>query len=79
HQRRDGAQILKLDQHLTLASDSMTLHLDGLDLSVEEGAEVAAGDPLGTVFGEAASLGGLRVQLCSVAGLEPPLFATPRT
>ncbi|TBE94755.1 aminotransferase [Rhizobium leguminosarum] len=67
------------DQHLTLASDSMTLHLDGLDLSVEDGAEVAAGDPLGAVFGEAASLGGLRVQLCSVAGLEPPLFATPRT
>ena len=66
------------DQHLTLAGDGMTLHLDGLDLSVEDGAEVGAGDPLGVVFGEASSLGGLRVQLCSVAGLEPPLFATPR-
>lgn len=66
------------DQHLTLVGDNMTLHLDGLDLSVEDGAEIAAGDPLGTVFGEAPSLGGLRVQLCSVAGLEPPLFASPR-
>ncbi|AHG47693.1 hypothetical protein RLEG12_32445 [Rhizobium leguminosarum bv. trifolii CB782] len=66
------------DQHLTLTSDSMTLHLDGLDLSVEDEAEIAAGDPLGTVVGEASSLGGLRVQLCRVAGLEPPLFATPR-
>ncbi|MBX5198494.1 aminotransferase [Rhizobium sp. NZLR10] len=66
------------DQHLTLTSDSMTLHLDGLDLSVENEAEVAGGDPLGTVVGEVSSLGGLRVQLCSVAGFEPPLFATPR-
>ncbi|PDT03959.1 hypothetical protein CO666_12500 [Rhizobium chutanense] len=66
------------DQHLTLTGDSVTLHLDGLDLSVEDQAEIAAGDPLGTVVGEASSLGGLRVQLCSVAGLEPPLFATPR-
>ncbi|ARM86611.1 aminoglycoside phosphotransferase protein [Rhizobium sp. CIAT894] len=65
------------DQHLTLTGDSMTLRLDGLDLAVEDGAEMAAGDPLGTVVGEATSLGGLRVQLCSVAGLEPPLFATP--
>ncbi|RUL96939.1 aminotransferase [Rhizobium chutanense] len=66
------------DQHLTLTGDSMTLHLDGLGLSVEDGAEITAGDPLGTVVGEASSLGGLRVQLCSVAGLEPPLFSTPR-
>lgn len=66
------------DQHLTLTGDGMTLHLDGLDLSVEDGAEVAGGEPLGAVVGEASSLGGLRVQLCSIAGLEPPLFATPR-
>ncbi|MBB4194039.1 4-aminobutyrate aminotransferase-like enzyme/Ser/Thr protein kinase RdoA (MazF antagonist) [Rhizobium aethiopicum] len=66
------------DQHLTLTDDSMTLHLDGLDPLVEDGAVLAAGDPLGSVFGEASSLGGLRLQLCSVASLEPPLFATPR-
>ncbi|MBX4899398.1 aminotransferase [Rhizobium bangladeshense] len=70
------------DQHLTLSDDSMTLHLDGLDPliegGVEDGAVLAAGDPLGSVFGEASSLGGLRLQLCSVAGLEPPLFARPR-
>ncbi|MGZ2481644.1 4-aminobutyrate aminotransferase-like enzyme/Ser/Thr protein kinase RdoA (MazF antagonist) [Rhizobium pisi] len=66
------------DQHLTLAGDNMTLHLDGLDAAVEDGTEVAGGDPLGAVVGEVSSLGGLRVQLCSVAGLEPPLFATPR-
>ncbi|MFS8143996.1 hypothetical protein ATY78_08770 [Rhizobium sp. R635] len=66
------------DQHLTLAGENVTLHLDGLDAAVVDGAEVAAGDPLGVVFGEAPSLGGLRVQLCSVAGLEPPLFAAPR-
>ncbi|WP_064693404.1 aminotransferase [Rhizobium aegyptiacum] len=66
------------DQHLTLAGENMTLHLDGLDPLIEDGAVLAAGDPLGSVFGEASSLGGLRLQLCSVAGLEPPLFATPR-
>ncbi|PDT17025.1 hypothetical protein CO670_09835 [Rhizobium sp. J15] len=66
------------EQHLALTSQNMTLHLDGLDAAIEDGAEVAAGDPLGAVFGEASSLGGLRVQLCSIAGLEPPLFAAPR-
>ncbi|OWV81078.1 hypothetical protein ATY77_22815 [Rhizobium sp. R634] len=66
------------EQHLTLTSENMTLHLDGLDAAVEDGAEVAAGDALGAVFGESPSLGGLRVQLSSIAGLEPPLFATPR-
>ena len=70
------------DQHLTLTSETMTLHLDGLTPSieggVEDGAVLAAGDPLGSVSGEASSLGGLRLQLCTVAGLEPPLFATPR-
>ncbi|ANL32389.1 MULTISPECIES: aminotransferase [Rhizobium] len=66
------------DQHLTLTCETMTLHLDGLDPSIEDGAVLAAGDPLGSVSGEASSLGGLRLQLCNVAGLEPPLFATPR-
>ncbi|MBX5218397.1 aminotransferase [Rhizobium sp. NLR9a] len=66
------------DQHLTLTDDSTTLHLDGLDPLVENGAVLAAGDPLGSVFGEVSSLGGLRLQLCSIAGLEPPLFAMPR-
>ncbi|ARO28248.1 aminoglycoside phosphotransferase protein [Rhizobium sp. NXC14] len=70
------------DHHLTLTDESMTLHLDGLapfiEGGVEDGTVLAAGDPLGSVFGETSSLGGLRLQLCSVVGLEPPLFSTPR-
>ena len=55
----------------------MKLHIDGIDLSVEDGSEIAAGQTLGTVSGETSSLGGLRLQLCSIAGFEPPLFSTP--
>jgi 4-aminobutyrate aminotransferase-like enzyme len=65
------------NQHLVLIGEKISLHLDGIDPSVEDGAEVEPGQDLGSVSGEASSLGGLRVQLCSVAGLEPPLFSAP--
>ncbi|OWK26257.1 hypothetical protein AJ87_02635 [Rhizobium yanglingense] len=58
--------------------DGINLHLDGLDLSVEDGAEVEQGQIIGTVSGEASSLGGLRIQFCTVPALEPPLFAAPQ-
>lgn len=65
------------NQHLVLIGEKISLHLDGIDPSVEDGAEAEPGRELGRVSGEASSLGGLRVQLCSVAGLEPPLFSAP--
>ncbi len=66
------------NHHLVLIGDGINLHLDGLDLSVEDGAEVEQGQIIGTVSGEASSLGGLRIQFCTVPALEPPLFAAPQ-
>ncbi|TCL72027.1 aminotransferase [Rhizobium sp. BK251] len=62
-------------QHLVLVGTQVCLHLDGLDCTFVEGAEVARGEPLGSVAGEPGSIGGLRVQLCRVATIEPPLFS----
>lgn len=62
------------NQHLALVGEAVTLHLDGLDLSLEDGAEVEAGQSIGVVSGEASSLGGLRVQLSRLSSAEPPLF-----
>ena len=72
-----AGRITWYDQHLVLTGGDMKLHIDGIDLSVEDGSEIAAGQTLGTVSGERSSLGGLRLQLCSIAGFEPPLFSTP--
>lgn len=65
------------NHHLVLIGEGISLHLDGVDLSVEDGVEMTQGQIMGTVSGEPSSLGGLRVQLCTVPGLEPPLFASP--
>jgi 4-aminobutyrate aminotransferase-like enzyme/Ser/Thr protein kinase RdoA (MazF antagonist) len=66
------------DGHLVLTNTGMNLHIDGIDLSVEDGSEVSAGQDIGKVSGDASSLGGLHIQLCRASGFEPPLFATPR-
>ncbi|WP_160010864.1 aminotransferase [Rhizobium sp. 18055] len=65
------------NHHLVLAGEAISLHLDGLDLAVEDGAELEAGQTIGTVSGEPSSLGGLRVQLSTLKGAEPPLFCIP--
>jgi 4-aminobutyrate aminotransferase-like enzyme/Ser/Thr protein kinase RdoA (MazF antagonist) len=65
------------NHHLVLAGEAISLHLDGLDLAVEDGADLEAGQAIGTVSGEPSSLGGLRVQLSTFKGNEPPLFCTP--
>ena len=65
------------DHHLVLAGEGASLHLDGLDLVAADGAEVEAGQAIGTVSGEPSSLGGLRVQLSTLRGAEPPLFCVP--
>jgi 4-aminobutyrate aminotransferase-like enzyme/Ser/Thr protein kinase RdoA (MazF antagonist) len=65
------------NHHLILIADGINLHLDGLDLSAEDGVFVEQGQALGTVSGEPSSLGGLRIQLCTLQGLEPPLFCAP--
>lgn len=71
-------QVQWKNQHFVLIGESISLHLDGIDTEIEDGTQVERGAALGTVFGEASSLGGLRIQLCTVAGVEPPLFAAPR-
>lgn len=65
------------NHHLVLEGADISLHLDGLDPSVEDGAELEAGQAIGVVSGEQGSLGGLRVQLSTLKGAEPPLFCTP--
>ncbi len=64
------------NHHLTLVGEGVSLHLDGLELDVEAGSTVQAGDVMGTVSGEASSLGGLRVQLSTLQGGDVPLFCT---
>jgi 4-aminobutyrate aminotransferase-like enzyme/Ser/Thr protein kinase RdoA (MazF antagonist) len=61
-------------QHLMLTAGDVNLHLDGVDSSLEEEAEIAVGERLGIVSGEEPSIGGLRVQLCRTPLLLPPLF-----
>ncbi len=72
-----AARITWHNHHLVLAGEAVSLHLDGLDPSVEDGAELEAGQEIGAVSGEAGSLGGLRVQLSTLKGAEPPLFSAP--
>lgn len=67
---RDGARTL-------LTGQEVTLYLEGLDAVHESGMPVEAGEPLGTVAGEAGRFGHLAIQLCAGSGLVPPLFATP--
>ena len=62
------------DQHLVLDGEGISLHLDGVDCALEENAEIAAGEALGTIAGEADSIGGLRLQLCRSSTMLPPLF-----
>jgi 4-aminobutyrate aminotransferase-like enzyme/Ser/Thr protein kinase RdoA (MazF antagonist) len=68
--------IHRVDQHLVLVGEAMSLHLDGVDCSLDEGAELGPGGAIGTIASEGSAVGGLRVQLCRVQGLIPPLFST---
>ncbi len=61
-------------QHLVLIGAEVCLHLDGIVCGLEDGADVAAGDALGTIAGEEGAIGGLRVQLCRISTLVPPLL-----
>lgn len=65
------------NHHFILAGEGISLHLDGIEPSLEDEAEVEAGQPIGTVSGEDGSLGGLRVQLSALPATEPPLFCAP--
>lgn len=69
-------KIVNDGQHLVLSAHPVSLHLGGVICSFEEGADIAAGESLGTIAGEEGSIGGLRVQLCRIPGLLPPLFCT---
>ncbi|NLR98573.1 aminotransferase [Rhizobium sp. P38BS-XIX] len=62
--------------HLVLAGEDISLHLDGIETTLDDGAPIEAGATLGTIGSEGSAIGGLRVQLCRVPTLEPPLFAT---
>ncbi len=66
------------NHHLVLAGEGISLHLDGIEPSLDDEAEVEAGQPIGTISGESGSLGGLRVQLSTLQGAEPPLFCSPQ-
>ena len=63
-------------QHLVLMGEALSLHLDGVECALEEGTGIEQGAIIGTIGSEGSAIGGLRVQLCRVLGLVPPLFAT---
>lgn len=73
-----AGKVIRKDHHFVLAGEGVSLHLDGIEPSLENEAEVEPGQPLGTISGESGSLGGLRVQLSTLPGVEPPLFCTPQ-
>ncbi len=73
----DGTIILD-GHHMILSSPELSLHLDGIDCGLENGATVKAGDAIGAVAGAAGGVGGLRIQLCRDPDLVPPLFAKPQ-
>jgi 4-aminobutyrate aminotransferase-like enzyme/Ser/Thr protein kinase RdoA (MazF antagonist) len=63
---------------LVIVCDAATIRLEGVEASVNAGDRLAGGDPIGVVAaGEAPGRGRIRVQLCVVAGVDPPGFATP--
>ncbi|MDQ0423418.1 4-aminobutyrate aminotransferase-like enzyme/Ser/Thr protein kinase RdoA (MazF antagonist) [Peteryoungia aggregata LMG 23059] len=72
------ATVILDGHHLILSSRDLSLHLDGIDCSLENGASVTAGDPIGAVAGAAGGVGGLRIQLCRDPDLIPPLFSKPQ-
>ncbi len=63
-------------QHFVLAGEETSLHLDGVESALEDGATVEQGATIGTIGSEGSAIGGLRIQLCRVPNLVPPLFAT---
>ncbi|MBB4066386.1 aminotransferase [Gellertiella hungarica] len=64
-------------QRTVLVGAGLALHLEGLDAAHESGLPVEAGEPIGTVSGEAGRFGHLAVQLSVGGGFVPPLFSTP--
>ncbi|EUC01117.1 Alanine--glyoxylate transaminase [Rhizobium sp. CF080] len=62
---------------LVLVGRDLTLHVEGLECTLAEGTELAAGDPLGVIAGADDSVGGLRLRFCLDPDLVPPLFCTP--
>ncbi|WP_117194509.1 aminotransferase class III-fold pyridoxal phosphate-dependent enzyme [Rhizobium terrae] len=62
---------------LVLSGRDLTLHVEGLECTLAEETELAAGDPLGGVAGAEGAIGGLRLRLCRDSDLVPPLFCTP--
>ncbi|MGY5799711.1 aminotransferase [Rhizobium sp. LEGMi12c] len=63
-------------QHFVLVGEDMSLHLDGVESALDDGAAIEQGATIGTIGSEGSAIGGLRVQLCRVPNLVPPLFAT---
>ncbi|MBP1852027.1 aminotransferase class III-fold pyridoxal phosphate-dependent enzyme [Rhizobium halophytocola] len=63
------------EDRFILASDTLSLHVFGLDCPLEDGTVLEQGDDLGQVAGEEGTVGGLRLQLCRDHDLVPPLFA----
>jgi len=62
---------------LVLAGRDLTLHVEGLECTLAEETELAAGDPLGVIAGADNSVGGLRLRFCLDPDLVPPLFCKP--
>ncbi|WP_027488852.1 aminotransferase [Allorhizobium undicola] len=69
--------LTRTSQHIILQSETLALHVHGLECELEEGASLAAGEDLGRIAGAEGSVGGLRLQLCNDLDLVPPLFARP--
>lgn len=69
-----SGKIQWIGQHLVLAGDGISLHLDGVDCTLEEETPLEPGATIGTINSEGSAVGGLRLQLCRIPSLVPPLF-----
>ncbi|KAB1088699.1 aminotransferase class III-fold pyridoxal phosphate-dependent enzyme [Neorhizobium galegae] len=72
-----AATLKSAGPRLVLVGRDLTLHVEGLECTLAEETELAAGDPLGVIAGADNSVGGLRLRFCLDADLVPPLFCTP--
>ncbi len=71
-----AGRVVERQGRLVLSDERLHLHLLGVDPADIGSDTVEAGTRIGTTFGDPTALGFMRVQLSTVADLDPPAFAT---
>ncbi|MBP2237245.1 4-aminobutyrate aminotransferase-like enzyme/Ser/Thr protein kinase RdoA (MazF antagonist) [Sinorhizobium kostiense] len=72
-----GGRLVQRQGRLILSGERLHLHLLGVEPAETESETVGVGAQIAKVPGDPPTLGFMRVQLCTVADLDPPAFAVP--